>query len=76
MALTFKQADTLGEGWTLKVMKSGRAVARILRGSDGTYRVYRGGGGVGSPLLQSPLASNTDLDALKVWVKQEFDKGR
>jgi hypothetical protein len=72
MPVTFKRADTLGEGWKLKVLKAGRAVARILRGTDGTYRVYRGGGGAGTPLLQSPLAENTDLEKLKEWARAHF----
>ena len=70
--MTFKLADTLVAGWTLKALKSGRTVARILRGADGTYRLYRGGGGPGTPPLQNPLAENTDLEQLKQWARAHF----
>ena len=69
MALTFVRADTLGEGWTLKVLKSGLAVGRILRGADGTYRFYKGGGGPGTSLLQQALLENADLERLKEAIK-------
>lgn len=65
MAWTFERADTFGEGWTLKALKSGLTAGRILKGADGIYRFYKGGGGPGTALMQQPLLENADLERLK-----------
>ena len=71
MALTFVQADTFGEGWTLKARKGRLPVGRILRGPDGRYRFYKSSGGSGTSFLQSPLFENHDFANMKKWLNDQ-----
>ena len=68
MALTFVQADTVAEGWTLQVFSFGRSVGWILRGADGSYRFYKGAS-ASTPYLPTPLAEDRDLTKLKEWLE-------
>lgn len=72
--LTYKRGDTLGAGWTLLIQRSGVTIGRILKGTDGSYRCYRGPGGAGTSLLEPVVAENFDLEALKEWLGRNLDK--
>lgn len=73
MPLTFVEADTLADGWTLQVLSAGRAIGRILRGPDGQYRFYKWGS-VSAVFLPEPLLEHNDLAKLKDWLEQNLER--
>ena len=69
MDLEFRQHNTIGLGWEQHVIRAGRVIGRIRQNAEGVYEFYRGPGGTGSALVETPMFTSHDLEQLKanVW---------